>query len=61
MNQLMQGVVEGGFVQQGKEGGVSFSFPLMEYGKLTYVISWTKKLYEKSVLRDFKNVLMASV
>jgi hypothetical protein len=61
MNQLIWGIVTGGYVRQDREGGVSFSFPLIGYGKVMSMFNWAKKIYNGSLFRDFQNVLTARV
>jgi hypothetical protein len=51
----------GEYVQQNKEGGVSFSFPLIGYGKVVSMFNWAKKIYNGSLFRDFQNVLTARI
>lgn len=61
INQSLQGVITKPYKGLSAEKTISFSFPLKGYWRTIGVLSFMKKIYEKSFLRDFQNVLTSSV
>lgn len=61
MNQIMHGTIVKPYGHLSKEKSISFSFPLRGYGKALGMFSVLKKIYEKSFLHDFQNVLTSRV
>lgn len=61
MNQVMQGIVAKPYSGLGRERTISLSFVLRGYGTLVKAISLAEKVYKKTFLHDFQNVLASRV
>lgn len=61
MEQTIEGSITKSYQEFNKEKIISFSFPLKGYEKGKSILSFLKKIYQKSFIHDFYSVLSSKV
>lgn len=61
MEQIIEGSIAKSYQELNREKIISFSFPLRGYEKGKSIVSLLKRIYQKSFLHDFYNVLSSKV